>query len=616
MAKIIIDTTKVMVLLIGVSKYPEDATITPIPNVERNIEQLRKSLLHENILGVPEQNMFISLNETKMAIERKIVTIGRETKNKQYTLFVYYSGHGILSCDDFKLYLTTRNSTKAFLETDGISIEVFQKFMRKSHAGRKIVILDACHSGQIHNAMGEATSQIVVELSKFQGTYVLTSASETEPSLFPANNPDIPTYFTGKLLEIIQEGLPNNKPYITLSEVYAEIVRDFRERGGLPIPQQSVFKNADELVIAKNKLFNEIYRIDYEWNTAVKQNTVEAFKDFITTYPESDYKVEAEKRIETLTVLVEWQKVVAENSVYSYSTYIQNNPYGKFVTEALQKISEIEELAKYNEALNKNTIASYFSYKNSYPDGVFIKEINEKLNELIRNEKEKRLWVQAIEEKTPESYQRYLMKYPDGNNAHEAKMELEHFENEQNKTSLYSNVEIIEDIERTIFKTHRVKRIVIAIFVILAIIIISFHTYFITSKDKNEVNYKMNFAVETDKIRKNNRSVNKMIMIQNQFDTLIKAAKTFENMGEAGYVQALALYKQAERLNINKNQIVAKIDTLSVNIKNLFEKYKYIGDIFLNADGDGKKKALDNYMKAHNLKPKDSYVNQKIKELK
>src|SRR6185295_14362120 len=94
-----------------------------------------------------------------------------------------------------------------YLESDGINIESFKKYIKRSLAARKIVILDCCHSGAIIGSMGEIESKIQAELNQFEGTYVITSSAEDEPSLFPVKSADEPTYFTGKLVDIVNEGL-------------------------------------------------------------------------------------------------------------------------------------------------------------------------------------------------------------------------------------------------------------------------------------------------------------------------------------------------------------------------------------------------------------------------
>ncbi len=251
-----IDTQRTKVLLIGVSEYVEDETILDIPNIKQNIKLLKEVLLDENIMGIPKENIVVSLNNTKKIIERKLIKASREAEDENYTLLVYYSGHGILSSENFKLYLTSKESSKTYLESDSINIDRFREIIANSRAARKVVILDACHSGQIHNAMNDFTSTLNSEIKKFKGTYIMTSASEDKPSLFPHKNTNEPTYFTAKLIDVFRNGIDNSKPYISVREIFNEIYNCFKKQEGLPLPQQSIFKDADSILISKNVKYN------------------------------------------------------------------------------------------------------------------------------------------------------------------------------------------------------------------------------------------------------------------------------------------------------------------------------------------------------------------------
>jgi len=251
-----IDTQKTKVLLIGVSEYVEDETILDIPNIKQNIKLFKEVLLDENIMGIPKENIVVSLNNTKKIIERKLIKASREAEDENYTLLVYYSGHGILSSENFKLYLTSKESSKTYLESDSINIDRFREIIANSRAARKVVILDACHSGQIHNAMNDFTSTLNSEIKKFKGTYIMTSASEDKPSLFPHKNTNQPTYFTAKLIDVLKKGIDNSNPYISVRDIFNEIYNCFKKQEGLPLPQQSIFKDADSILISKNVKYN------------------------------------------------------------------------------------------------------------------------------------------------------------------------------------------------------------------------------------------------------------------------------------------------------------------------------------------------------------------------
>ena len=253
-----INTEKTFVLLIGATMFPNDNSINAIPNITQNIKQLKKVMLDENYLNIPEQNITVSLNDSKLEIERKLLNITRKARNHNYTLLIYYSGHGILSSENFKLYLTTKDSTKEYLESDSINIDRFREIVSNSRASKKVVILDACHSGQIHNTMNDLSSKLNSQLKKFEGTYVMTSASEDEPSLFPHEDTKRPTYFTAKLIDVLKNGIENNKPFFSIGDVYSEIYDCFKTQTGLPLPQQSIFQNANEIIISKNRRYNSV----------------------------------------------------------------------------------------------------------------------------------------------------------------------------------------------------------------------------------------------------------------------------------------------------------------------------------------------------------------------
>jgi len=253
--EISIDTQKTKVLLIGVSDYVDDKDIKNIPNIKQNIKLLKEVLLDKDIMGIPKENITISLNDSRKDIERKLIQATREAEDENYTLLVYYSGHGILSSENFKLYLTSSESSKAYLESDSINIDRFREIIAGSRATSKVVILDACHSGQIHNTMNNFESTISSEIKKFEGTYIMTSASEDSPSLFPHNSTKKPTYFTAKMIDVLKRGVENNKPYISVRDIYNEIYNSFSKQVGMPLPQQSIFQEADSIIISKNKIY-------------------------------------------------------------------------------------------------------------------------------------------------------------------------------------------------------------------------------------------------------------------------------------------------------------------------------------------------------------------------
>lgn len=367
-----IDHTQTMVLIIGVSEFPEDTTINAIPNVLANVQLLKSSLTDPELIGVPESNVSVSVNEHKSKIERKLKKICEETRDKRYTLLIYYSGHGILSSSDYKLYLTTAHTIRTDLEIDGIHIDTFKKYIRRSRAARKIVILDCCHSGAYIETMGDVASIIQAGINDFEGTYIMTSAAADEPALFPVGHPEKPTYFTGKLVEILHEGLDNEQQFCTLRDIYDKIEYDF-ETEGLPQPQQSSVNTVDQFIFSRNKKY-------------VKKKPADESA---------------------------WEEALKENTKWSYFDFREQYPLSVFSKHATRKISELEEEELWNDALNKQTLSAFDEYRDKYTKGKFINEANHKILEL-RQLEEENYWKQVLARNNLDAFQNYLRRYPRG----------------------------------------------------------------------------------------------------------------------------------------------------------------------------------------------------------
>jgi hypothetical protein len=458
-----IDHSNTRVLLIGTSKFPFDNSIHAIPNVESNINVLKGIFTNSDFIGIPEANITVSLNEDRKEIEKKLLDISDEACHKKDTLLVYYTGHGILSSKDYQLYLTTINTSTKYLEIEGINIDNFRKYIRQCYAGRKIVILDCCHSGYIISSMGDMTSKIQSELQGFEGTYVMTSAAQDEPSLFPENDPQKPTYFTGKLAQIIEEGLEESESeYCTLRDIYRKIELDFVKQK-LPKPQQSNFNSADEIYFSKNKKFIERTVTDESaWQAACKKNTKWAFIDFKNQFPESKYANDAKKRVYEMEEEEYWHVAKSRDTLLAYDSYAEKYPEGKYVNQAKESIAKIRENEEkeqqlmqqrkeeslWVEAKMKNEMTAYIDFLKTYPKGKFAEEAELRIQALEEEEKikkqkqqflndleqrrkeeqklqqEESIWLKACHANTMSSYSEYLDAYPNGTFYRQAKVRM------------------------------------------------------------------------------------------------------------------------------------------------------------------------------------------------
>lgn len=237
---------KYVVLLIGVSRYI-DASLPNIPNVGYNIKEMKKIFTDPRFIGIDPKNLIISYNDNALAIKKRIVDACNKAKNSDYTLFIYYAGHGIINPDNLNVYLTGRDTCQKYLTETGIALAGLREAVKRSYAGAKVVVLDACHSGQIHKLTGFN----VPSMAEFAGVHIVSSTSEDECALFNKRNPDMPTYFTDALVKRVRGGINNDKDYLTLGEVVDGIKAEFRNLG-YPLPIQSRIGDTYKAPFAKN----------------------------------------------------------------------------------------------------------------------------------------------------------------------------------------------------------------------------------------------------------------------------------------------------------------------------------------------------------------------------
>jgi outer membrane protein assembly factor BamD (BamD/ComL family) len=427
-----IDHHNTRALLIGTCEYPEDTTITPIPNIISNLEQLKQTLADESVVGIPESNITVSLNENKSQIERKLRDISENTRDNKYTLLIYYTGHGILSSEDYKLYFTTSQTSKKYLESDSINVDDFKKHIKRSLAGRKIIILDCCHSGALIGAMNNLSSAIQAEIRHFEGTYVMTSAAESEPSLFPVASPGKPTFFTGKFLEILNTGLDVESEYCSLRDIFNKIKNDLISENK-PTPQESNFNNADQLYFSINKKF--LLRKDEDelaWEKTVEQNTKWAYLSFKNRFPGSKFTPVAKSKIYEIEESEIWTNALKQNTLFHFDDYLEKYPDGKYSSEALAKINNLkkaEENLLWQEATRHNAIEKYNEYVFLFPGSEYAKEAKDLISKLSKIDNEEEMyWRYATNINSTDSFRGYLNRYPIGKYANEARGKIEHLQ--------------------------------------------------------------------------------------------------------------------------------------------------------------------------------------------
>ena len=112
---------------------------------------------------------------------------------------------------------------------------------------------------------------------------------------------------------------------------------------------------------------------------AKKEGTIEAYEQYLVSFPEGDFLTEAESNIALLkdeqykaAAKAEWEKATAAGNIIGYSYYLQNYPNGDSVEVAKAKIQKLSTTADdtkaWQKAQNINTKSSFLLYVQEYGD--------------------------------------------------------------------------------------------------------------------------------------------------------------------------------------------------------------------------------------------------------
>ncbi len=245
--KYAINTEKTFVLLIGVGEFSKD--FRPIPPVKGNLEDLFKMLADKTHIGIPRENISTSFNESHVEIQKRLLEISR--KPDAQTLLIYFAGHGHRT-DVKKLSLVASDTEKIDDEViGGIDFDfISNKVLKNSPARQKILILDTCHSGIATQGTDDLTANFDVK-----GSYILTSSPGDDVSYFEKNERN--TYFTGALLDALENGVDNTNEMLALEDLY-DYTKDVMTEKKFPQPNEKSDLNipASGFFIARNPSFS------------------------------------------------------------------------------------------------------------------------------------------------------------------------------------------------------------------------------------------------------------------------------------------------------------------------------------------------------------------------
>lgn len=176
------------------------------------------------------------------------------------------------------------------------------------------------------------------------------------------------------------------------------------------------------------------------WQAALQADTIGAYRRFISDYPKSVYRNQAETQLEILDEKA-WQELAAEDSVAAYEDYLELFPDGLHQAEAMVRIDEIKqeearrererlELEKQEQqawetASNTRTIASFDLYIAEWPSGLHIEEAK-RIRRILKDQaNDNQAFEAALRLNTKDAFQAYIDAFPQGVNVATALQHLD-----------------------------------------------------------------------------------------------------------------------------------------------------------------------------------------------
>ncbi|WP_433796551.1 caspase, EACC1-associated type [Actinoplanes sp. CA-252034] len=235
-------------VLIGTAGYDSDDLID-LPAVANNVTALRARLTDPVLSGFSPDHCSHAIDpEVPGDVLRPVKKAAEEAKD---LLLVYFAGHGLLDPHghlQLGLRRTHRDETWSSLRVGDLA-----DLIRDSDARSKIVILDCCYSGRAMKYLfmsGDWLARRTIARRDISGLYVLTSSAANKASV--ARDGYEFTAFTGQLLKLIDEGLPDGRDLLTMRALYTA-VRQAMGDDRLPLPQQYTRNLTSEAALFRNR---------------------------------------------------------------------------------------------------------------------------------------------------------------------------------------------------------------------------------------------------------------------------------------------------------------------------------------------------------------------------
>ncbi|MER6154548.1 hypothetical protein ABT147_03285 [Streptomyces sp. NPDC001868] len=232
-------------LVVGVGAYDDDSGIHGYPTIEASARAYGEALARDPRWGAAERSPVLEPGRARTAdgVMRALHEAAAAGEGPEDTLLVVYVGHGAYWQDvpggqvHFAVGSSRINEPWTWL-----SAWYVYRAIRKSRAGLKVLIADCCYSSMLPHLGSESALPGVLG-TRYQGTCVLTAVGGNVHNAWAGACANLPapldgcTTFSGHLLNVLAQGMPDHPDDLTLGALRAGIDESMQECGVHPTPR-------------------------------------------------------------------------------------------------------------------------------------------------------------------------------------------------------------------------------------------------------------------------------------------------------------------------------------------------------------------------------------------
>lgn len=191
-------------VLIGVNEYEDEQGIGSLKYCVADVKLLYDVLTSANG-GFKQENVLLMTDDAGNVLHRPtysnmVTMIPRwlEDVGPQDDVLISFSGHGM--AEDGQCYLLPGDAKRGALRLTSVSVPQVREWLEGCRAERKVLILDACHSGA-GKAPGQMSAEMIQELESGHGYLRLASCDTKQKSS------EDPSFGHGVFTHFLVEGL-------------------------------------------------------------------------------------------------------------------------------------------------------------------------------------------------------------------------------------------------------------------------------------------------------------------------------------------------------------------------------------------------------------------------